>query len=451
MLIAEESVQSKFLTPTYVKGQIEIMGILPEADVLVAGMRRVENVSDSIMNSVEPKFLLNRLTEIISEQGMFLGEMTDRLRFTEELRRLLSRFFNYLRLAPQADQDKFVIGFSEGYAKFPAAEENVRFLPILLSLSRFSAEGLRLPLTQAITALIASSTTAGFREIFDLLPDSDRAEFFVEGPIFDQIEAKAIADKSFREDFFKEFPQDAKSRFVTKFKGSHFALAIEFISGLDDSSDDLKLDFFHKLLANFEGANLPAKELILKFVGDFFELLPIEEVDLLANISTTALLGSEASIRDLGITCLSLVEGRLSDARVRQITKGIFDQLFGGSLTDGVRSAAVRAVFLGYGQLNEEEQKLFQQYIFEELIRKGSTTEQVDLGFGLVNELQVKFEDRRKNFEDIYQRISEIPLTDGVRSSLLMGLKSRRPEHSPKSSQEFWGLVDALDGDHSLS
>ena len=97
----------------------------------------------------------------------------------------------------------------------------------------------------------------------------------------------------------------------------------------------------------------------------------------------------------------------------------------------------------GQNQLNKEEQKEFQQFVFEELIRKGTSQETLELGFSLLEEMAPKYEDRKRNFDDIKERI-ESEQNETIKNTLITGLKKLKPTRTNKQNKDYWEWVDLL-------
>jgi len=94
-------------------------------------------------------------------------------------------------------------------------------------------------------------------------------------------------------------------------------------------------------------------------------------------------------------------------------------------------------------QFNEEEEKEFLQFIFEELIRKASSAEQVDLGFSLLQGIAPKYEERKENFDDVKTRVGGEP-DEKIKQALVKGLKSISSVSTNQHNKEYWEWVSSL-------
>ena len=121
----------------------------------------------------------------------------------------------------------------------------------------------------------------------------------------------------------------------------------------------------------------------------------------------------------------------------------MFDWIKGAGVPNKYQPISLSVVYLLHDLFNEEEDKEFLQFIFEELIRKADSIEQVNFGFELLKGMKPKYEERKENFEDIKTRV-ESEGDENIKRSLISGLQTLQPEKLNQQNKDYWGWLDSL-------
>ncbi|GAH57321.1 unnamed protein product, partial [marine sediment metagenome] len=148
---------------------------------------------------------------------------------------------------------------------------------------------------------------------------------------------------------------------------------------------------------------------------------------------------TDLNSQQIGYEALS--EARNIKTRRRSMLKEVFDWLRKPGTTDKYQLFSIRAIYLGYGDLNKEEQNEFLQFIFDELIRKATNEKQINLGFEILKQIKPKYEERKQNYDDIKELIEAGKVEKNFKVTLIKGLFELKPDKTNANNKEYWDWV----------
>ncbi len=132
---------------------------------------------------------------------------------------------------------------------------------------------------------------------------------------------------------------------------------------------------------------------------------------------------------------------RIGKTRIRLLVKDIFDWIRKPDIVDKYQPPLIKAIFLGYAHFNKEEQGEYLQFVFDDLVRKATKIEQVSFGFELLKEIQPKYEERKRNFDDVKIRIDS-EQDNTLKIELVHGLIGLKPKRVNMNNRDYWEWVD---------
>ena len=124
--------------------------------------------------------------------------------------------------------------------------------------------------------------------------------------------------------------------------------------------------------------------------------------------------------------------------------------IFGGQATSVPSATAhqpssAKSVLLAWSLLTTPPKEKFLYYVFDILIRRGSTIQSIQLGLNIMGQIEprLKYEDYSKYFDDLLSR-AETETDPNINSLLVNGLKSLDPKDLNDQNKSFWQKVRKL-------
>jgi hypothetical protein len=313
------------------------------------------------------------------------------------------------------------------------------FIPILTRVATVASVAKKAEIQPQLQNFYSNASATSIDYVLGKI---ENPEEIIEQQQYSALETRALGDQPFFEYLYEKLSRVKKEELLNKLFDRDFNRALQFAEKQEYKLPNSK-SFAQKVLAKFDTVpSAPEKKRMLDVVIILKGASDVGVRDVFAEKIQTSLTTTDNQLQDIAHNSLIASEKFLSEARKRQVVKHVFDWLKKPEVPK-YQPASIRAVYALKSQFNEEEDKEFLQFIFEELIRKATNNQEIDLGFSLLVGISPKYEERKQNFDDIKIRIEAEP--DGVvRQSLIKGLKTMRPESVNQKNKNYWEWVDSL-------
>jgi hypothetical protein len=135
----------------------------------------------------------------------------------------------------------------------------------------------------------------------------------------------------------------------------------------------------------------------------------------------------------------------LSQTQKRDIAIDTIEWLSSLPPATAYQPSAAKSVLLAWSLLTTPPKEKFLYYVFDILVRRGSTTQSIQLGLNIIGQIEprLKYEDYSGYFDDIFSR-AETETDPNIKSLLVNALKSLDPKDLNDQNKSFWQKVRKL-------
>ena len=443
IIIKNTEAQKKLLSKDYVTGFI---AAIPDSVNIPEITQRIEVVDafeNSIFDSVAPSVLIEKMTKIQTMENQRAGAK-DPEKLSDVFRKVLSKHMVFLKTATEAIRNAFITTIIDSYNSLSPHDAKGILVPMLVELRRFAPTTRVAEIDGIIGAFLTSVTATELKGILEKLPEMDKKEFFDQS-FYSQAENRALNDEAFRNEFYRYLSEARRKAFIERLFSHNFTIAIQFIESLGVEENPVIFGVFTKVWSSFDAFAPSDKKKVFALINARQAGEDADVRETFATKITSMLNGTDLTLQEIALEAFVGGKKHLSDPRSRKISKEVFDWLSKPELTNKYQPHAIKAAFSEYKQFNDEEKGLFLQFLFDDLIRKGTNAQQIDLGFELLREIQPSYEDRKQNFDDVRTR-AETESVAEIKQALMAGLISLQPTTKTEGDKSFWEEVIALSG-----
>jgi len=133
----------------------------------------------------------------------------------------------------------------------------------------------------------------------------------------------------------------------------------------------------------------------------------------------------------------------LSATLKREITRETIEWLRSLQPPQSNQPDLVKSVFLNLAILERPVKSDFTDFVFDKLIKRGVDINNINSGFEILSRIKPTYEDCYQYFDDVFDR-AETESNTQIKSTLIDGLNSLKPEKTTKRNKGFWGKVEKL-------
>lgn len=439
VVTASLEIQNEFVTDNYVVNFINKMSTDGEADEMLQKLAVLTSLEEPWFKAVDPEVLLQNLSALFARVNQMLPP-NERENLINSFRRTIRKLRNLFHSAPDSVKDRLIHMFLDAdNALSPAGSKDI-LIPILVEVRRIAPAHLVEKIDETVFLFLSNVTPENLHVVLEKLSVEDKTEFF--GLLFYiQGENRALDDEVFRSAFYRYLPETRKIEFVQKLFAHNISTALQFIEFLERGEDEIVSSVFNIFWTNFSAFSPDDKKRILSLVVGGRAGADSVVLEKFAETIINMLCAADLTLQEIGLQAFTEGKELLSGTHERRIAKEVFDWLSRLELTNKYQPSAIRAVFSEYGQFNDEEKGSFQQFLFDELIRKGTDIQQIGLGFELLRKIEPSYKVRKGNFDDIRTR-AEGEAVPEIKQILIDGLNSLKP--NDRTNARFWKEVGAL-------
>jgi hypothetical protein len=444
IFIEDVEKQKKYLTSEYIQTAFNGIPAGGDGENINKRLSILSRIDSEVMKSTEGNFIVTKLSEIQNAENKYTTP--DRIPTKELIVKSMANFidaqFKVFSTASESTGDLLVTSVITGIGAIGDQENKRIFIPILVRVNKIASNQKKQEIESQTKSFFSSANTAGIDYVIERVKEP---EMLLEQNQYSALEKRSLDDQNFFDYFYKKLSKTKKEELINRLFDHDFDRAIQFAERENYKVPNPK-SLCEKTLAKFDVApSLSDKKRLLDAAIALRGANDVNVRDSIADKLQVLLTSTDNQFQDLGHTTLITAEKEklISKPRKRQIAKGVFDWLKKPELPTKYQPSAIKSIYTFRDEFNDEEDKEFLQFIFEELIRKTNNTEHIDLGFSLLQGIAPKYEERKENFDDVKARIESEP-EGALRQSLLKGLKSIRPEGTKKQNKAYWESVDLL-------
>ena len=443
VLTEDKELQKRLTTPGFVSNFIKGIGKDSGEQEILERIEALNSFESDLMNSEVSEEIIKKLTDIqtVENKNTTDGRIQHKERLAKSFIKLFNVQPNILSNAIEAHFDIFADAIIIATNAIVDLSQRKVFILLLLKIKDFVSD----PKVSQVQATVAGFlTSAEISDINYVVKDSPDEKVFIEESDYSSaFEKRAIANQDFFDYVYDKVSNERKSELLDKLFDADRNRALQKIDNLKYKISDSK-SIVGKAFNKIDSLPPVDKAKLVKLINNLKCANDAGLRDILSTKLKTYLTSLDLSLQETGFNGFSDAISHIGVPRTRQLVKDLFDWLRSPEVANKYQPYAIRGSYLGYkNQLNKEEQKEFQQFVFEELIRKGRIQETLELGFSLLEDMALKYEDRKRNFDDIKERI-ESEQNDIIKNILIIGLKKLKPSRIDKQNKDYWKWVDLL-------
>ncbi len=441
-IIKNSDLQKRLITPAYISTFIEgitidtdIDDILDKIDILAAFQSDLidSNLSDQI---------IKKLNDIQTTENKNIAP--ERYKHKELLLKAYSKILNthwrILSTTVSTQFDAFAASLVVGANAIPNINQRRIFIPVLLKIKSLTTQARLAQINTVITNFLNSADIASLEFVMQDIPEP--IEFIERSDYTSIFEKKSLTDQKVFDYVYGKSSKDRKAELLTKLFDIDYNRALTKIEELNYKIPN-SVAIVEKTFNKIDSLPATEKGKLLKLVNTLKCGNVADQRDTLVKKLKTYLCSTDVVSQEVGFNALSDASKHIGEERKRQLSKDVFDWIRKPNITNKYQPYAIRTIYSGYSLFNDEEQKEFHQFLFDELIRKGSNQESIKLGFGILKEIKPKYEDRMQNFNDVKHRI-ETEQDGPIKTAIVVGLKDLKPQRVNKQNRQYWEWVDSL-------
>jgi hypothetical protein len=224
------------------------------------------------------------------------------------------------------------------------------------------------------------------------------------------------------EDVLLQLLEKDPDRFVIVLNNikEHYSCSQSIVANLLNKIDVNKADFsksaFELLISIIQKDDIENKNALQAKISEFLK-------------------STDLNIQSIGAQAISGVSKKLGKARLRIISKEVFDWLKDpNQLEDKFQRISIEIVVTFWNEYNKTEKDQFIQFVFDELIRKRTDVDAIQFGFKILKELKIKYSNSNKNFDDLFAKFESE--TQDVKKAIVEGLGNLEKSNS-KDANEY--------------
>lgn len=443
LLVKNIAAQRSFLSTNYVSKFIAGIQEGAKIDEIIDRLEVVNAVDASFLVNSLPSALTEKMTKIqLSENQR--NPNNDREKLSIEYTNLLrSRSAVFTQVPPNV-MDAFIVSEIHCFNTIGQTDGRTIFIPLFVELRKFATPQRRGEVdNNIIGSFLSGVSPAALVSTLAKLSDTDKRDFF-EQSYYSFAENRALNDTTFRAAIYPYLIEARKRTFLQRLFTHNYDFGLQFAEGLGESDQATLVSVYDSLWTGFDARPVSTKKRILDFINKCSGWNNSQIQENAAAKMTALLTTLDASQQQCGFSVFGDAKQRwLTPQRSRRIAKEVFDWLLRSDVAEKNQPFSVRAVLLEDSQFTSEEKGQFRQFIFDELVRKGATVERINLGFEAIRELKPSYEERKLNYDDIFNRIAG-ETNPGLKNALIIGLKALRPSAPEEAERDFWVKVESL-------
>jgi len=442
-VVTTAAAQQRYITATYVSKFIAGIPEGVQVPEIIDRLEVINALEESFITDQVASSLLEKLTKIQTAENQRTPN-NDREKMADEFTRILRKRIGNFKRVSENIRDAFIVSEINCFNSLPQHDQRGILIPLLLEL-RSLANTKRLSEidSTAIGSYLAGGSPNLLAGVLSNLSDLDRVEFF-EKPFYPYAENRALNDGNYRKALYPHLQQSKKVVFLKRLIEHNYDFWLDFAESLDASEQVNVSSAFDSIWQNFDSRPAQTKKRILDLINKWkaWDKAPIQDV--VATMLGTMFCTPDATLQQIALN--AYIEGKkswISDPRSRAISKSVFDWLTKPAVANKNQPYAIKAVILEDQKFNAEEKGQLRQFVFDELIRKGSSASQINLGFEILRDLKPLYSDRKSNFDDVLTRIDNEQNAE-LKQSLILGLKTLHPGDPSELDKDYWTKVRSL-------
>ncbi len=356
---------------------------------------------------------------------------------------ILDTFGEVIAVLSQEILDPFADAVIQGMAAIENWTQKRMFVVTCLWLVLNCEDPIKSKINGVIRPFLKSADVESTAFVFQRLKSNQQMEVInIYNDIFQQ---RVSQDQQIFDLLYPLAPKDTRTPWLMNLIQSDHQRALTKIEDLGYKVDDKK-GIVAKILEKVESVAPPEKGSLYNACNKMKCAVDGDLRDKFASQLKSLLKNPNHHQQEAGLRALQDAI-YLSATQKRDIAKETIEWLRTLSLDNASQSNSIQSVLIYWVLLPQPLQRDFLDFIFDKLIKRGVNIENINLGFEILRGIEpnLEYEDAQYSayFDDVYDR-AESEGNPQIKSALVEGLLSLKPDKKTKLNRAFWRKVEGL-------
>lgn len=323
----------------------------------------------------------------------------------------------------------------------PSVQKRI-FISVCLRLEGVLNEPLKSQINSVLNKFFAGASSDDLNFVFDKFKTKDNKEKLIirHRDIFRQ---RVLSDQNIFDFLYQLATKEIRTEWLTALIQTDHQRAIAKLEQLNYQTDDKKATV-SAILTKASQLPIVQRESLYTACNKMKCANDVGLKDNFASYVKAHLKDTTPDTQRIGLAILQDAD-YLSQTQKRDITTETVEWLSTLPPNSAYQPSSAQSPLVNWDVLTPALKQSFLNFVFDKLIRRGTNSQSIDLGFNILARIEPKpeYSEYSAYFEDIYNRTETEPNPE-IKSHLVKGLISLEPAKLNKGDKEFWKKVRQL-------
>lgn len=242
--------------------------------------------------------------------------------------------------------------------------------------------------------------------------------------------------------FYPLAPQDIRIQWIVGLITSYPQRALAKLKDLKHEVDD-KRKVIEALLQNAQRVAIQEKGGLYEAVNEMKCANDAELRNNLVSQIKSLLNNTDSNQQQVGYSALQGATTHISATAKREIARETVEWLRSLEPASAGQPYSIKSVILNWNILESPVQSNYIDFVFDKLIKRGVSVDNISSGFEIFLKINPKYEDYSLYFDDVFARV-EIEGNEQIKAELKSGLLKLKPKKTNDKNKDFWESLEKL-------
>ena len=242
--------------------------------------------------------------------------------------------------------------------------------------------------------------------------------------------------------FYLLAPQDIRIQWIVGLITSYPQRALAKLKDLKHEVDD-KRKVAEALLQSAQRVAIQEKGGLYEAVNEMKCANDAELRNNLVSQIKSLLDNTDSNQQQVGYSALQGATTHISATAKREIARETVEWLRSLESASAGQPYSIKSVILNWDILEAPVQSDYIDFVFDKLIKRGVSVDNISSGFEILLKINPKYEDYSVYFDDVFARV-EIEGNEQIKAELKSGLLKLKPKKTNDKNKDFWESLEKL-------
>jgi len=242
--------------------------------------------------------------------------------------------------------------------------------------------------------------------------------------------------------FYPLAPQDIRIQWIVGLIASYPQRALAKLKDLKHEVDD-KRKVAEALLQSAQRVAIQEKGVLYEAVNEMRCANDAELRNNLVSQIKSLLNNTDSNQQEVGYSALQGATMHISETAKRAIARETVEWLRSLEPASAGQPYSIKSVILNWDILESPVQSDYIDFVFDKLIKRGVSVDNISSGFEILLKINPKYEDYSVYFDDVFARV-EIEGNEQIKAELKSGLLKLKPSKTNDKNRDFWENLEKL-------